>query len=69
MTRKKFQNLSLKFDKNKASQTFNHEGFIAGIAPNLRGLTLPCMLKSLGRLDSRLGFLLQKRVIHFTEET
>ena len=37
MTRKKFQNLSLKFDKNKASQTFNHEGFIAGIAPNLRG--------------------------------
>ena len=37
MTRKKFQNLSLKFDKKKASQTFNHEGFIAGIAPNLRG--------------------------------
>ena len=37
MTRKKFQNLSLKFDKGKASKTFNHEGFIAGIAPNLRG--------------------------------
>ncbi len=37
MTRKKFQNLSLKFDKGKASKTFNHEGFVAGIAPNLRG--------------------------------
>ena len=37
MTRKKLQNLSLNFIKDKAYKTFNHEGFIAGIAPNLRG--------------------------------
>ena len=37
MTRKQLQNLSLNFIKDKAYKTFNHEGFIAGIAPNLRG--------------------------------
>lgn len=37
MTRKKLQNLSLNFPKNTALKTFNHEGFVAGIAPNLRG--------------------------------
>ena len=37
MTRKKLQNLSLNFIKDPAYKTFNHEGFVAGIAPNLRG--------------------------------
>jgi len=37
MTRKKLQNLSLNFPKNTAFKTFNHEGFVAGVAPNLRG--------------------------------
>ena len=37
MTRKKLQNLSLNFIKDAAYKTFNHEGFVAGVAPNLRG--------------------------------
>ena len=37
MTRKKLQNLSLNFIKDPAYKTFSHEGFVAGIAPNLRG--------------------------------
>ena len=37
MTRKKLQNLSLNFVKDAAYKTFNHEGFVAGVAPNLRG--------------------------------
>tara|TARA_R110000787_G_scaffold166642_4_gene279654 strand:- start:7277 stop:9343 length:2067 start_codon:yes stop_codon:yes gene_type:complete len=37
MARKNLQNLSLQFSKKEASKTFKHEGFIAGIAPNLRG--------------------------------
>ena len=37
MTRKKLQNLSLKFIKDTAHKTFKHEGFVAGVAPNLRG--------------------------------
>ena len=37
MTRKKLQNLSLNFPENTAFKTFNHEGFVAGVAPNLRG--------------------------------
>ena len=37
MTRKKLQNLSLNFAKDAAYKTFNHEGFVAGVAPNLRG--------------------------------
>ena len=37
MTRKELQNLSLSFPERTAPKTFNHEGFIAGIAPNLRG--------------------------------
>ena len=37
MTRKKLQNLSLNFIKDPAYKTFKHEGFVAGVAPNLRG--------------------------------
>ena len=37
MTRKKLKNLSLNFIKDPAYKTFSHEGFVAGIAPNLRG--------------------------------
>jgi len=37
MTRKKLQNLSLKFIKDTVHKTFKHEGFVAGVAPNLRG--------------------------------
>ena len=37
MARKELQNLSLSFPERTASKTFNHEGFVAGIAPNLRG--------------------------------
>lgn len=37
MTRKNLQKLSLDFSVKKEQKTFNHEGFIAGIAPNLRG--------------------------------
>jgi len=37
MTRKKLQNLSLNFVKDAAYKTFNHEGFVAGVPPNLRG--------------------------------
>tara|TARA_B100000787_G_scaffold159892_2_gene138427 strand:- start:5796 stop:7886 length:2091 start_codon:yes stop_codon:yes gene_type:complete len=37
MARKKLQNLSLQFPKKQEFKTFKHEGFIAGIAPNLRG--------------------------------
>jgi methylmalonyl-CoA mutase len=37
MTRKNVQNISLDFSTRKEQKTFNHEGFIAGIAPNLRG--------------------------------
>ena len=37
MTRKKLQNLSLKFIKDTAHKTLKHEGFVAGVAPNLRG--------------------------------
>ena len=37
MTRKKLQNLSLNFAKDAAYKTFNHEDFVAGVAPNLRG--------------------------------
>lgn len=37
MTRKELQNLSLTFPERTAPKTFNHEGFVAGIAPNLRG--------------------------------
>ncbi len=37
MARKNLQNLSLNFSNKKEFKTFNHEGFIAGIAPNLRG--------------------------------
>ena len=37
MTRKELQDLSLTFPERTAPKTFNHEGFVAGIAPNLRG--------------------------------
>ena len=37
MTRKSLQNITLDFSPIKDIETFNHEGFIAGIAPNLRG--------------------------------
>tara|TARA_R110001632_G_scaffold63318_2_gene151395 strand:- start:55029 stop:57122 length:2094 start_codon:yes stop_codon:yes gene_type:complete len=37
MTRKKLDNLSLQFTETKELKTFAHEGYIAGIAPNLRG--------------------------------
>ena len=37
MARKKLDHLSLNFTEIKELKTFAHEGFIAGIAPNLRG--------------------------------
>ncbi len=37
MTRKNVQNLTLNFSTKQDTKTFDHEGFIAGIAPNLRG--------------------------------
>ena len=37
MSRKNIQNLSLNFSKQDNTKTFDHEGFVAGIAPNLRG--------------------------------
>ena len=37
MARKKLDHLSLNFTGIKELKTFAHEGFIAGIAPNLRG--------------------------------
>lgn len=37
MSRKNVQNILLDFSSEKEQKTFNHEGFIAGIAPNLRG--------------------------------
>lgn len=37
MARKNVQDLTLDFSSEKKPQNFNHEGFIAGIAPNLRG--------------------------------
>ena len=37
MTRKKLQNLSLNSLKIQRTKTFKHEGFVAGVAPNLRG--------------------------------
>lgn len=37
MARKNLQNLTLNFSKKEKSMSFNHEGFIAGLAPNLRG--------------------------------
>ncbi len=37
MIRKNLQKLSLDFSVKKNKKTFSHEGFIAGIAPNLRG--------------------------------
>ena len=37
MTRKKLDHISLNFTEIKKLKTFAHEGFIAGIAPNLRG--------------------------------
>lgn len=37
MTRKNLQNLTLNFSTKQDTKTFDHEGFIAGIAPNLRG--------------------------------
>ena len=37
MSRKNLQNLTLDFSTKENTKTFDHEGFIAGIAPNLRG--------------------------------
>ena len=37
MSRKNVQNILLDFSPEKEQKTFNHEGFIAGIAPYLRG--------------------------------
>ena len=37
MTRKNLQHLTLNFSTQKNTKTFDHEGFIAGTAPNLRG--------------------------------
>jgi methylmalonyl-CoA mutase len=37
MSRKDIQNLRLDFATQDNTKTFNHEGFVAGIAPNLRG--------------------------------
>lgn len=37
MSRKNVQDLTLNFSKSQNTKTFSHEGFIAGIAPNLRG--------------------------------
>ena len=37
MSRKKVQHITLKSDSTKAKNSFDHEGFIAGVAPNLRG--------------------------------
>ena len=37
MVRKSLHNITLDFSPKKNTKTFNHEGFIAGIAPNLRG--------------------------------
>jgi methylmalonyl-CoA mutase len=37
MSRKNVQNLNLDFTTQDHTKTFNHEGFVAGIAPNLRG--------------------------------
>lgn len=37
MSRKNLQDLTLNFSEKQNTKTFSHEGFIAGIAPNLRG--------------------------------
>ncbi len=37
MTRKNLQHLTLNFETTQNIKTFDHEGFIAGTAPNLRG--------------------------------
>ena len=37
MARKNLQELSLNFSKKENHKSFNHEGFVAGLAPNLRG--------------------------------
>lgn len=37
MTRKNLHNISVDFSTNKKTRTFEHEGFVAGVAPNLRG--------------------------------
>ena len=37
MTRKSFEHIKLKSAKKATLQNFKHEGFVAGIAPNLRG--------------------------------
>ena len=47
MTRKKLQNLSLNFIKDTAHKTFKHEGFVAGVAPNLRGPYATMYVKTL----------------------
>lgn len=37
MSRKKVQHITLKSESTRAKNSFDHEGFIAGVAPNLRG--------------------------------
>lgn len=37
MSRKNIQNIHLDFAEQNDTKTFDHEGFVAGIAPNLRG--------------------------------
>lgn len=37
MSRKNLNNISVDYSTNNNTQTFEHEGFVAGIAPNLRG--------------------------------
>ncbi len=37
MTRKSFEHIKLKSAKTATPQSFKHEDFVAGIAPNLRG--------------------------------
>ncbi len=37
MTRKNLENITLNFPTKKNTKSFGHEGFVAGIAPNLRG--------------------------------
>lgn len=56
MNRKDLQNIKIKKSKNTCKKVFNHEGFIAGTSPNLRGPYTTMYLKKPWTIRQYAGF-------------
>ena len=70
MSRKDLQHLELAVGSKPAGpQNYGHENFAAGISPFLRGPYSTMYVRRPWTIRQYAGFPLQKRAMHFTEET